>query len=370
MQNQFNQQINNPTTASTQNQISPKCNGCGANLGYNPDKQGLYCAQCGAVTKVETKLAARFPISELNSKSAPRWTETKVFSCNSCGAKEVVPGHEMASTCAFCGSPNIAPSDDIAGLKPNAVIPFKISKEKAVEAVCKWAKRKVFAPNRFKKNVVPTDVDGVYAPAFMFDAITMSQYSGVLSRVETFTTFVNGRAVVSSRVVRFPVNGFHDGNFNNIMIRACDTIAQNSLNKIQPFDNQNIKEFNDAYLFGYVAGQHKRDGMECWAAARGEIENNIRRQILRNYPGCSVVSLNVGVTYKAASYRYALIPIYVGHFTHRNKLYNFYINGDTCRIVGKTPISPVKVGLLVGGIVLGVAGVLTFIIALLNGFWV
>jgi len=361
----MNQFIQTDNSAPQAPSISPQCQNCGANLGYNPDKLGLFCEMCQAVTKIEARPAGRFPISELSNASQPRWVETRVFECQNCGAKEVVPGHEMSNTCAFCGSSTVVPSDDIPGLKPNAVIPFRVSKEKAIEAVTKWAKKKLFAPSRFKKNVVPKDVDGVYNPAFMFDATTTTRYNGVLSRTETTTSFVNGRSVVSTRTVRIPISGTHNGTFTNIMIQACDEIKQTELNKIQPFDNQNISEFNDAFLFGYVAGQHKRDGMACWGQARSDIEKRIQQEVLRQHPGCTVVSFNAQTNYNTASYRYTLIPIYVGHFTYRNKLFNFYINGDTGRITGKTPVSPLRVSALVGGIVAVVGGILALAIWLL-----
>jgi len=359
----------NQNSAPVAPQINPQCNGCGANLGYNPDKLGLHCEMCSSVVKVDVGPAGRFPISELSEASQPRWVETRVFECNNCGAKEVVPGHEMSSSCAFCGSSSVVACDDLAGLKPNAVIPFRVSKQKAIEAVTNWAKKKIFAPSRFKKNVVPQDVDGVYNPAFMFDANTTTRYSGVLSRVETHTVMINGRATIQTRTVTFPISGTHNDNFTNVMIRACDSITQAELNKIQPFDNDNIKEFNDAFLFGYVAGQHKRDGMECWASARSDIEARIRQAVLRQHPGCSVVSFNAQTNYNTASYRYALIPVYVGHFMHKDKLFNFYINGDTGRITGKTPVSPLRVLALVGGIVGGIAAIVTLIVAAVNGFW-
>jgi len=343
-----------PTIKSTQ--VSPKCPGCGATLSYSPEKSALTCGHCGNMVAIEASPARRFPLSELEQPIQPVWNEATVFSCNNCGAQEVIAQGDMAKACAFCGATAIVAKEELSGLQPNAVIPFKVSKESAMQRVVAWAKKKLFAPKRFKKHATSKDIDGVYMPAFTFDAQTSTRYRGVLSRVETFTTFINGRAVVQSRTVRFNISGTHSGNFNDIMIQACDSIAQSDLDKIQPFVNpQNVKDFNNAYLFGYAAGQHKRAGHACWNQARSIIESNIQKEVLSQHPGCSIVSFNANTVYNTASYRYMLLPVYVGHFNYREKLYQFFINGDSGKVTGKTPLSPIRVGLaaLLGAIVLG-----------------
>jgi len=339
-------------------EISPSCPGCGAHLEYCPDKEMLSCDRCTNTVDIPVGVAGRFPLSDLSNAAANRWDETRTFICNSCSAQEVVPAHQMTSACAFCGGTNIAASEEIAGLKPNAVVPFKISKAKAVEAVTRWAKKKALAPSRFKKNVVAKDVDGIYTPAFKFDATTFTQYQGVLSRVETRTTWVGGRSVVTSHTVRFPIRGTYSGNFNNMLVHACDTIGQADLNKIQPYAMQNVKEFNSAFLYGFVAGQNKRDGLACWGQARGQIDNAIRAAVLAQHPGCSIVSFNANTQYTTASYRYVLIPVFVGHFNYRGKLYQFFINGESGKITGKTPKSPLKIGAIVAAGVLALGGII------------
>jgi len=349
-------------------EVSPKCPGCGANLSFTPESGGLACGHCGNNVPVVSTPAMRFPLSELSeARGQQKWEQTHIFECKNCGASEVVSSHEMASFCAFCGSASIIERSELSGLKPNAVIPFKIGKNSAKERLIAWAKKKLFAPSRFKKGASNKDIDGVYKPAFTFDSETSTQYTGILSRVETYTVMINGRMVVQSRTVRFPVNGIYDQNFNNLMIQACDSIRQGELDKIQPFSPQNTKNFTNAYLFGFVAGQHKRDGVACWQEARGVMEKQIRSAILAGFPGTSVVSFNMRTSYKTASYRYVLIPVYVGHFNYKNKLYQFFVNGDTGKITGKTPVSPLRI-LSAVGIGLGIlGGIVALIVLQMNG---
>ncbi|MCL2848335.1 MAG: hypothetical protein FWE13_06310 [Firmicutes bacterium] len=348
-------------------EMSPKCPGCGANLVFAPDKQALACEHCGNSVAVIATPAMRFPLSELQQSKDQKWENTAVFECGNCGANEVVSSHAMSKFCAFCGSASVVEKAELSGLKPNAVIPFKISKVQAKDKLVAWAKKKIFAPSRFKKGASNKDIDGVYKPAFTFDAQTSTQFNGVLSRVETHTVTINGRTTVQSRTITFPISGTFQQGFDSLMIQACDSIKQRNLDKIQPFPDNSAKDFNNAYLFGFVASQHKRDGVACWDEARKTMEQRIRQAILAQHPGTSVVSFNMRTSYITASYRYILIPIFVGHFNYKNKLYQFFVNGDTGAITGKTPLSPLRI-LLAVSIGLGlVGGIVALIVLFMNG---
>jgi small-conductance mechanosensitive channel len=38
-----------------------------------------------------------------------------------------------------------------------------------------------------------------------------------------------------------------------------------------------------------------------------------------------------------------LLPVYVGNFTYSKKTYNFFVNGISGKVAGKTPISLLRV---------------------------
>ena len=43
------------------------------------------------------------------------------------------------------------------------------------------------------------------------------------------------------------------------------------------------------------------------------------------------------------SFKYVLLPLYIGHTEYRKKLYNFFVNGETGKPTGKVPKSVFKV---------------------------
>ena len=334
-----------------------KCPNCGANMLFDPEKQVLRCDFCGTEKAFEINRNEEQDFEKLFERNNTWSEETHVFSCSNCGAKVVISKREISKICPFCGTSNVVETEELSGMKPNAIVPFKISKETAAEKALNWARKKFFAPRRFKKYLTHADdITGTYNPAFTFDTDTVSTYYGRLARTETYTTRVNGKTVTRTRTVYFNISGVYSTFFDDILVQASSRIDQKTIDKLQPFDTNNSKEYAEEFLHGYGASQYTRDGKECWGAARKIIDGRIRSGILAKYSYSYVDYLNVNTECNDIKFKYLLLPIYVGKFNWRRKadkkakIYNFFVSGFNGKVVGQSPVSPLKVGLLTLGI--------------------
>ncbi|MCL2797499.1 MAG: hypothetical protein FWD58_05555 [Firmicutes bacterium] len=325
-----------------------KCGACGANLVYRPDTECLSCSHCGNQVGFASFQSVKLPFSQLLAGQVGKWTDTHVFQCSNCGAKEILSRSDIAKSCGFCGTSNVVQTQELSGLKPNAVLPFKLTKESAIERVIQWTKRKFFAPRRFKNDVSPEDVDGVYNPAFTFDTATVTRYEGRLGKTETYTVMVNGKPSVRTKTVYFNISGTYAGDFRDVLIHASSVVKPKDLSKIQPFDTAHSKHYSNNYLFGFVANQYEKDGRVCWDEAKKQIDARIKAAILRQYTYTTVQSFRADTSYNNLYFSYLLLPVYIGHCDWRKKVYNFFVNGSTGKVSGKTPVSPVRVGIVAG----------------------
>ncbi len=352
-------EIENDTTVT-------KCPACGANMVFDPEDGCLYCEHCGTKQAIKERGSDEMAFERLLQENNNWSDETHVFRCENCGAKEVLDKREIAKQCPFCGTTNIVETDELSGVKPNAVVPFRLGKEEACDNVKKWAKKKLFAPRKFKKSANPEDVKGVYNPAFSFDTATHSRYSGVLGKYYYKTKQVNGKTVRERYVRYFDIGGDYDMFFDDILIQASTAIAQKSLDKMQPFDTNNSMEYSQEYLSGFTANQFTKDGLKCWEEAKSLIYNKVKASILAGYDYDIVSSFNVSVECNDITYKYLLLPVYVGHCSWKAKIYNFFVNGFNGKVTGKTPVSPLRVGIAV---LIGVAAIvgLYFLYKYLDG---
>ena len=63
--------------------------------------------------------------------------DMKAYCCPSCGAELLCDATTAATSCPYCGNPSVLPGQFAGILKPDFVLPFKLSKEDAIKALKK-----------------------------------------------------------------------------------------------------------------------------------------------------------------------------------------------------------------------------------------
>ncbi len=345
------------------NTDTAKCPACGAEMIFSPEKQSLECPYCGAGKEIDcTRTSSELAFAELIRQRNGEWgEETHVFRCNNCGAKEVLERTDIAKRCSFCGTTNVTKIEELSGLRPNGVVPFAIDEKTAAKNVVTWAKKKLFAPRAFKQSVKPEKIKGTYLPAFTFDTNTFTTYTGRLGKYYTKTRRVKGKTQTYRELRYFHISGRFDYFFDDVLVQAGKRITQRDIEKLSPFHTNQSNAYSVEFLHGYTAQSNEKSGEECWEEAKEIIFSEIKRKILAGYDYDVVDSFIPRTTCADVTFKYVLLPIYVGHCNWKTKLYNFFVNGKNGRVTGKTPVSALKVilaalagVLVVGGIILAV----------------
>lgn len=333
-----------------------KCPSCGANMVYSSERGMLYCEHCGTEKAIEADRSEEIAFEHLLANNHDWAQESYVFRCENCGARGVVPTGEITTTCPYCGTSNIVRDEELPAVRPNAVVPFTVGKEQAGVQVKRWARKRLFSPGKFRKGAKPEAMSGVYTPAFSFDTSTFSTYSAVLGKYYYVTRRVNGKTVRERRIRYFNVSGQYSHFFDDVLVQASENISQKTLNKLQPFDTNESREYRSEYLSGFTANQNSKDGLACWEEAKTMIRGMLQGMILRQYIYDVVSSFTINVQCSDITYKYILLPVYVGHCNWHKKLYNFFVNGINGKVTGKAPVSPLKVTILTAvciGVVVG-----------------
>jgi len=311
-----------------------KCPGCGANMRFNPDLQKLYCEHCRTTLEVGKIVRAKeLDLSENIVKDAI-WEqeENVVFHCDNCGAKVVLTGGETAKVCPFCGTSHVQKTKELAGLKPNGLLPFAFGTEKAAEYSKRWARKKLFSPRKFKKSLKAENLNGVYTPGFTFDSCTTSIFNGRIGKRRTRVVGSGKNQRTETYIEWRTVSGTYYDDFDDILITAGSKFTQKELSKLSPYNTGDSREYCENYLLGFMAYRYDRELAECWDSAKKVIDSEIRRKILEKYD-CDVVDyMNISTTHENVSFKYLMLPVYVGNFTFREKVYNFFVNGTTGRV--------------------------------------
>ena len=122
--------------------VFAKCKGCGGNMVFDPKSQQLKCLFCATVREFSKDSHVQELDVETAFTSAETWhNEVISQKCDGCGAIVTLSATETAKTCPYCGNSLVVEIDDLKGLKPNAVYPFQITKQSAIDGIKKWAKK-------------------------------------------------------------------------------------------------------------------------------------------------------------------------------------------------------------------------------------
>jgi len=336
-----------------------KCGGCGAGMTFDIESGGLICRHCGSKREMEDggKVERRKICNEVLGKHK-QWTETRVFQCSNCSAKEVLEKSQIAKSCPFCGSAHVVVIDELPGIKPDSVIPFQITEPNAIERFKKWLKSRWFTPNAFKRADIRAHMNKLYTPCWSFSSRTTNIYNGTLGRTVTYTVGHGENARTVTRTNWFHVRGQFNQAYVDVFYQSGNRISTRDFNRLKPYDLRQVKVYRQEFLSGIIAEHYSRTLEQCFDEFANFVRGDVRRRIINRYHADTVGNFHVNTTFLDRHFNYVLLPLYISNYTYKGKLYNFYINGATGKVVGKYPRSGIKIaGLVIGILALIGAGI-------------
>ena len=167
------------------------------------------------------------------------------------------------------------------------------------------------------------------------------------------TVTVNGRTETRPQRVqktrwRF-VSGTYDKTFDDIIFNDSGKVDQNIIRRIEPFHLNELLKYSPKFLAGFAAERYSTGLKAVWERAKLHINSILRSDITGIIKrGCDVVgNVNISTTYDDIKYKHMLLPVWISAYTFKNKVYNFYVNGQTGEVQGKSPVSALKVAGLI-----------------------
>lgn len=350
-----------------------KCPSCGAVLAYKASAEKLVCDSCGNQYDVDFIISGGRPEDiqgtgfdwgayKADLDLSQSMDDMQVFVCQSCGAQIEADQNTAATKCPFCGS-NVVLNDRLkGGLKPNAIIPFKISPQQLPDAIKKFYGKKRLLPGGFFNENQIGKIQGVYVPFWLFDCRVDGNVTYNAQRVVTVTDGEYRITTTSYYVL------YRDGEmrFEKVPVDASVKMDNDLMDSIEPFDYSELVDFNSGYLAGYLADRFDSDPDSELDRATGRMINStsdVLRESTIGYTAVQQRSNNLKAT--EASVQYVLLPVYLLNCTYRGKQYRYAINGQTGKVAGELPISKPKQFAFFGGIGAAVFAVCFLISSLL-----
>ena len=348
--------------------LEQKCPCCGGAVEFNVGAQRLKCPYCDAEFDIpamqQAEEFAANTVEQINWNSqGSQWGagETdgmSVYACNSCGGEIVADQTTGATSCPYCGNQVVMKGQFSGALRPDLVIPFKLDKKAAKEALKKHFRGKKFVPKAFLAENKLDEVKGVYVPHWLFscDAVVNATY-----QAEKYKHWSDSKNEYTETTA---YNVYRSGSigFDNVPVDGSTKMPDDLMESIEPFNLNEAVPFNTAYLAGYLADKYDVDVNRSMGRANERIQASALDAFEDTVEGYNAVTpMQAAMQVANGSYKYALYPVWILNVKWKGQNHTFAMNGQTGKFVGNIPTEEKKAK-LIGGLGGAAVGALIYII--------
>lgn len=295
-------------------------------------------AEAAQAAKVEAAEAAAasggWDTSDLSRDWGAEADGLRVYSCPSCGAELICDQSTAATACPYCGNPAIVPGQFSGALRPDYILPFRLSKDDAVQALRAHYKGKPFLPRSFTSANHIEQIQGVYVPFWLFDGGAEGAASYRASNTNVFET--GDYEITETR--HYHVVRAGSLAFEKIPVDASSKMPDDHMDSIEPFDYAQLRPFSTAYLPGYLADKYDvtiDDSRDRADTRCRETLAQALRDTVTGYGAC--VTEREDIALRRGKVHYALLPVWMLSTKWRGQDFLFAMNGQTGKLVGDLP---------------------------------
>jgi predicted RNA-binding Zn-ribbon protein involved in translation (DUF1610 family) len=333
-----------------------KCPNCGGAVKFDSTIQSMKCPYCDAEFEIqaleeyqkELAPSSSSPNDNYNwdgSDAGKDWDvkeldDLTTGSCPSCGSELIGDKNTVAMVCPNCGNSQIVLRRLEGMLKPDYVIPFKLEKKTAVETLKKFYNGKRLLPNFFKEENRVNSIQGLYVPFWLFDARSQAhiRYRATKTKMWSDSEYSYTKTDFYS-VVR-------DGGmeFEKIPVDGSEKMDDDFMDAIEPFDYKQIKDFQTAYLSGYMAEKYDVDAEKGKERAGKRIKKTVETEFAKSVTGYSSVTTESSVVdVTGGKVSYSFFPVWILNTKYNKENYMFIMNGQSGLLAGRLPVDNRKV---------------------------
>lgn len=340
-----------------------KCPACTGPLHYGGPSGKMECDYCGSsfeVSEIEALYAekdaaacASFEAAEQQTTSGPQqwdtsgltedWGESgehlRIFHCPSCGAQLITDETTAATSCPYCGNNAIVPGQFSGALKPDYILPFRLDKQTAKNALKQHYRKKFLLPKAFTAANHIEEIQGLYVPFWLFD--TQAEADCTFHTTRSFIHREGDEQVTVTR--HYQVRRAGTMAFQQVPADASQKMPDDYMDSIEPFDYTELKPFSPVYLPGYLADQYDVPAETAMQRAAARCENTALDAMRQDVVGYeTVLPAGAQVQLHRGAVHYALMPVWTLRTRWQGQDYLFMMNGQTGKLVGDLPVSKPK----------------------------
>lgn len=323
------------------------CPRCGGRLFYDTEKTQLSCEYCGyqqdsnpAPSAGDTEQVMDFV---LPTTRGHLWAASQQrVTCGACGAVTLLPPGQTADHCPYCASNRFVRSPEMLELiDPQGICLMRLDAKAAAERARQWLGKGWFSPDDLAKSKVK--LLPAYYPFWTFSGTLELPWSCEVNE---------GSSKYPNWVAR---SGSEFQFFDEILISGMRSMSSDEVKSLGSFNLKELADFKPDFLAGWTALTYDYPMSDASLRAREQVMKKMNRSLYNVVePGREKRNLEGrGGKWSGMTFKYVLLPLWVGAYQHKGKLYRVLVNGQTGKVGGTKPTDPAKAAILsIGGVLI------------------
>lgn len=260
--------------------------------------------------------------------------------CPNCGAPLEAGLYRSAMKCEYCGHYLIFEERVGGKYTPERVLPFRIGKKAAVTRMEAECKRRLFAPESFLSESTLEKMEGSYIPFFLYDMTADCSYAGTGTRIRVWTSGDTEYTETSY----FQVNREMEVDFEKLPVDASVEMKDEIMDLMEPWQYEELTGFSPEYLSGFLAEMYNHSAQELSPRAEEKARQSAAALLHGSIQGyTTLMPAHEAISMRKGRACYVLLPVWWYRYQYKEKSYDFFVNGQTGKVVGKAPVSRARV---------------------------
>ena len=341
-----------------------KCPKCGAtDLSFNPDDQSLHCNFCKHVFAHEKQTAFTDDLEHLTGThigsgaldTSSQCESIVTLKCQSCGAEVIIDSNESTQArCHWCRNTLSLNAQVPNGAVPDVVLPFSVNKQTARGLIDSFVKkRKFFAHPTFVKEFSTENMFGVYLPYMLVDYNASCSLKGTGEHeLRSYTVGSGDNKQTFYDIEIYDVQRNFDIVIDDLTIEASadklhenESVTNNIINSIMPFDTKNAVKWNANYLKGFHSEKRDTNVEDLKGQAQLQAKDVAKFSVndTLDYYDRGVKWEDQSYDFKGNQWASAYLPVWLYSYHQlkgkKSLLHYTAVNGRTKEVMGSVPIN-------------------------------
>lgn len=334
-------------------EVAYRCSSCDGIMEYDIKTKMLKCPNCGNTVELvndESLVVEHTLTMDARRTLKPSEKKSSTMECSGCGATVEIEANDTTGECPYCGAKYVLAKKQQDAIIPDGIVPFAIDRNRANEVFGTWIKKRWLAPGKLKSLYQQEKMNSLYLPLWTFDAQADASYTarGGRNRYVTHRD-KDGKEHQEKITDWYPTAGNVSNFFDDVTVKAVNNERAKLFEKLEPYDLSKIVSYSPEYLQGCQSQCYEVDLESAHQSAikkmENELEDKARRDVLRVYD--EVDSVRIRARYRDETYKHILVPVYSTGYNYKGKNYSVSINGQSGKIKGEYPKSPIKICVII-----------------------